>query len=284
MSSDRPAVISDLAELREWIRWQRREGGRVGLVPTMGALHAGHLSLVQAAKRDCDVVLTTIFVNPTQFAPHEDLARYPRDLERDCQRLATVDCDVVLVPSAEAMYPTGYQTRVDVGAVAKPWEGAVRPGHFQGVATVVLKLFNLAPADRAYFGQKDYQQTVVVRRMVADLNVPIEVVVCPTVREDDGLAMSSRNAYLTPQQRPAALSLWRSLCLAEELVASGERSCVKILGEMRQRMTDAGAEVQYAAALKPGTVDEVAQVTGPTVFAVAAQVGQTRLIDNAMIG
>ncbi|MEM6799015.1 MAG: pantoate--beta-alanine ligase [Planctomycetota bacterium] len=272
------------AEVRQAVLAHRAAGRQVGLVPTMGALHAGHLSLVQAARRDGDVVVATVFVNPTQFAPGEDLARYPRDLESDCGLLAGAGCDLVFAPSIDEMYPQGSEIFVEVGAAATPWEGAARPTHFRGVATVVLKLFNLAPADVAYFGQKDYQQTVVIRRMVADLNVPIEIQVCPIVREPDGLAMSSRNVFLASDQRPAAVSLSASLDLAAELHAGGERSVAVVTRAMRALMTDAGAEVQYVAALRPGTVDEVFELDAPAIFAVAAKVGQTRLIDNALIG
>lgn len=282
--------MTDGATLRAAVLRQRATGQGVGLVPTMGALHAGHLSLVEAARRDCDFVVVSVFVNPTQFAPGEDLERYPRNLDRDRALLAEVGCDVIFAPSARAIYPPGSETVVDVGSVAKPWEGAARPTHFRGVATVVLKLFHLAPADRAFFGQKDYQQTVVVRRMIEDLNVPIELVVCPIVREEDGLAMSSRNAYLSPAERRAAVGLSASLRLAERMAATGERSVEKITAAMLACIEEAAAEakvaceVQYTAALRPGTVEEVTTLAGPTVFAIAARVGETRLIDNAIIG
>ncbi|MEM6329580.1 MAG: pantoate--beta-alanine ligase [Planctomycetota bacterium] len=279
-----PVLIADGTQLREEVLQRRAAGQTVGLVPTMGALHAGHLSLVEAARRECDAVVVSVFVNPTQFGPGEDLDRYPRDLERDRRLLAEVGADVVFAPAAEAMYPPGSGTTVDAGPVAAAWEGADRPDHFRGVATIVLKLFNLAPAGRAYFGRKDYQQTVVVQQVVADLNVPIEVRVCPTVREPDGLAMSSRNAMLTQAQRPAALSLSRSLRLAGEMHAAGERDAGRVCAAMRRLMTDAGAHVQYAAALRPGGVEEVRTLDGGAVLVVAARVGQTRLIDNERIG
>jgi pantoate--beta-alanine ligase len=197
-------VIHDPAEMQRTVLALRRQGLRVGLVPTMGALHAGHISLVARGKQNCDRVVTTIFVNPTQFAPHEDFGKYPRTLPTDLELLAAADCDYVFAPTNEAMYPPGCSTFVDPPAVATPLEGVCRPGHFRGVATVVLKLFGIAPADCAFFGQKDFQQAAVIRQMVRDLNVPIEIEVCPIVREADGLAMSSRNRYLSPAERQQA--------------------------------------------------------------------------------
>ncbi len=274
----------------------------MGLVPTMGALHAGHLSLVERSCRECDFTVVSIFVNPTQFGPKEDLARYPRNLDADLKALAAYPVDLVFAPGVEEMYPqargssagacTSLQpqppgqprgtTSVDVGPLAERWEGACRPGHFRGVATVVLKLFNLVQPDVAYFGQKDYQQTVVVRRMVADLDVPVDVRVCPTVREADGLALSSRNVYLSPEERRRALGLSRGLRRAEELVRGGQRHAAAV----RQAVADAlagQAEVDYVAVVDPETLDEVRQIDGPTLVAIAAQVGATRLIDNTIV-
>lgn len=279
-----PRVLHDGGRLRETLLAQRAAGRSVGLVPTMGALHAGHASLVEAARRDSDTVVATVFVNPTQFAPGEDYDRYPRDLEADRQKLGEAGCDLVFAPSVEAMYPPGSDTTIDVGAAGRVFEGEFRPTHFRGVATVVLKLLNLAPADRVYFGQKDYQQTVVLRRMIADLNVPVEVVVCPTVREADGLAMSSRNAYLSEAEREQALSLSQGLRLAAELHAGGERDAAVVCEGLENLCSDAGASVQYVAALRPGTVEPVNTLDEPAVIAIAATVGQTRLIDNALIG
>ena len=204
-------VIQSPSQIRQAIVQLRREGRRVGLVPTMGALHEGHLSLVRIARQRAETVVATIFVNPTQFGPHEDLGKYPRSLDPDLQALSAAGCNLVFVPSASDMYPPGFSTYVDPPAVAQPLEGACRPGHFRGVTTVVLKLFNLIPADFACFGQKDYQQLIVIRRMVEDLALPIEIVACPTVREPDGLAMSSRNRYLSPAERQQALALSRAL-------------------------------------------------------------------------
>ena len=214
---NRPRVLKTIAETQSAIAQLRAAGKRVGLVPTMGALHAGHLSLVQRAKAECEVVVATIFVNPTQFAPHEDFGKYPRTWEADLDLLASAACDFVFAPRPEEMFPSDFSTYVEPPAVAAPLEGVCRPGHFRGVATVVLKLFQIVPVAAAYFGQKDFQQALVIERLTADLNLPIQIVVCPIVREPDGLAMSSRNRYLSPQQREQALGLSRSLRAAREL-------------------------------------------------------------------
>ena len=279
-----PLVLHEIDAARGWVRERQRAGERVGIVPTMGALHAGHLSLAEAARQGCDRVIATVFVNPTQFAPTEDFERYPRDLEADAKKLGGVGVDAIFAPSVATMYPAGATTSIDVGPVAAPFEGSIRPTHFAGVATVVAKLFLIAPADRAYFGQKDYQQTVVVRRMVEDLNLPIEVVVCSTVREADGLAMSSRNAYLSTDERRRALCLSRGLREAERLYAAGERDASTLRDAVRD-VIDAtqGVELQYVAVLREGTMDEVETLDAPAVIAIAARVGQTRLIDNVRL-
>lgn len=274
-------LIHFAAETRATVEAAKRAGETVGFVPTMGALHAGHLSLVEASLDACDRTVVSIFVNPTQFGPGEDLTRYPRELEKDLQLLEKLGCWLVFAPSTEEMYPEGSETLIDVGSVARTLEGAARPTHFAGVATVVLKLFQIVPADRAFFGQKDYQQTLVIKQLVHDLSVPIEITVCPTVREPDGLAMSSRNAYLSDQQRQQALSLSKALQLAERLVAEG----VTDVAELETRLTAHLAEypdveVDYLAFVEAGTVRPVQTVEGPTVLAVAARVGDTRLIDN----
>ncbi|HEX6963601.1 MAG TPA: pantoate--beta-alanine ligase [Lacipirellula sp.] len=279
------SVIPSGQEIRAAVLTARQNGETVGFVPTMGALHEGHLSLVDAANAECDRVVASIFVNPTQFGPNEDFAKYPRPLDRDLDLLRDRGCDWVFVPHAAEMYPAGFDTSIDVGAVAEPLEGAARPGHFRGVATVVHKLFQLVPADRAYFGRKDYQQTLVVRRMAADLNMPIEVRVCPIVRDVDGLALSSRNAYLSTEERRRALSLSGALRLAESAYAAGERSAETLRKQMLAHISAVGGvEVEYVAIVHDGTVEEIAIVDGPATIAIAARVGATRLIDNLQIG
>ncbi|HEV2972663.1 MAG TPA: pantoate--beta-alanine ligase [Pirellulales bacterium] len=268
---------------RQVLGW-RAAGESVGLVPTMGALHAGHISLVVRSAEECRRTVVTIFVNPTQFGPNEDFSRYPRQLENDLALLAPTGTDLVFAPTTEEMYPAGHATFVDVGGITRRWEGAIRPGHFRGVATIVLKLFNLAPADRAYFGQKDYQQSVVIRRMVADLNVPIEIRICPTIREPDGLALSSRNAYLSAADRRGALVLSRSLRLAADRVGQGEREARPIAADMRKMIeSEPCVGLDYATLVDPDTLEEVSHVAGTVVALVAARVGTTRLIDNEII-
>lgn len=278
-------IVTTIAEIRRAVIKAQRAGETVGFVPTMGALHEGHLSLVDASQARCDRTVVSIFVNPTQFGPTEDKDRYPRTLEKDCEMLAERGCWLVFAPTAAEVYPPSHETFVEVGAVAQPLEGEIRPGHFRGVATVVLKLFQMIPADLAFFGRKDYQQALVVEKMIADFNLSIELVVCPTVREANGLAMSSRNAYLNPAERQQAGTLWKSLQLAETLYKQGETSAAKISASMRECLNDAGiTQIDYIAFVKPGTVQSVETLTGPTVIALAARVGQARLIDNCTIG
>jgi pantoate--beta-alanine ligase len=263
----------------------RSDGVRVGLVPTMGALHEGHLSLVRAARERADIVVTTIFVNPTQFGPSEDLSRYPRTLDQDLKLLSAEGCNFVFLPTSSDMYPAGFSTYVDPPAVAEPLEGKCRPGHFRGVATIVLKLFNLIPADFACFGQKDFQQLLVIRHMVQDLSLPIEIVACPIVRESDGLAMSSRNRYLSPAEREQALALSRALNRAVDLVASGERNATMVVSQMQQVLATAGVtRIDYVTIADPETLAEKQVLDGPSVALIAAFVGKTRLIDNRMLG
>ncbi len=286
-------LITDHADLQQKITKLRQAGKTIGLVPTMGALHAGHLSLVEAARRECDVVITTIFVNPTQFASGEDLEKYPRTLKRDMNLLAQVSCgemlvaerhDFVFAPSVEQIYRPEHETYVAVGPIGSTFEGEIRPEHFRGVATVVLKLFNLVPADRAYFGQKDYQQTLVVQQMVADFNLPIKVVVCPIVREADGLAMSSRNVYLSPSERQSALALSQSLLLAENKYKAGEKDIAILREFLKNKLLKAGVtEIQYIAFLKSKTMTPVSEMAGEVVLCLAVKVGKTRLIDNWII-
>jgi pantoate--beta-alanine ligase len=277
-------VVRTQQELRASVAAARTMGKTIGLVPTMGALHAGHVSLVDASRAECGFTVVTIFVNPTQFAPHEDFNKYPRTLEADLAKLAGHGVDVVFAPEAAEVYRAGHATYVEMQGVAEPLEGQRRPGHFRGVATVVLKLFNMATPDVAFFGRKDYQQSLVIRRLVEDFDLPIEIRVCPIIREADGLAMSSRNAYLTAAQRAQSLVLSGSLRRAAELVESGERDARMILAAMRE-MFAAVPEVRldYLVLVDPDTLADVQTITGPTVAAIAAFVGATRLIDNQLL-
>jgi pantoate--beta-alanine ligase len=259
--------------------------GTVGLVPTMGYLHEGHLLLVRRARQECDHVIVSIFINPAQFGPQEDLSRYPRDLDRDLSLLEPLGTDLVWMPTAEIMYPPGYQTWVEVEAMAQPLEGAMRPGHFRGVTTVVAKLFNAVQPHKAYFGQKDAQQAAVIRQMTRDLSYPIEIVVCPIVREPDGLAMSSRNVYLDPEQRKAATVLYRSLSAAKESYEKGERDAEKIRGKMKEVLAgEPLAQVQYVSCADYDTLEELETVRGKTLLSMAVFLGKTRLIDNFVLG
>jgi len=273
-----------LTRIDEVRSWRRERAGTVGLVPTMGALHAGHLSLVDAARRENDRVVVSVFVNPTQFGPREDYARYPRDLRKDEALLERARADAVFAPSVEAMYPPRMETTVDVGSVAVPLEGERRPGHFRGVATVVLKLLGIATPDRAYFGEKDAQQLAIVRRLVADLDVPVEIRACPIVREPDGLALSSRNAYLSPAERRAAAVLFRALRAAEEAWRAGERHGHALEDAMKTTLQrEALARVDYAAVADPVSFRAVDVAEGPVRLLLAVYVGETRLIDNLLL-
>jgi len=274
-------VVIGLDELR---RARRRLDGEVGFVPTMGYLHEGHLSLVRRAREECRHIIVSIFVNPAQFGPGEDLSKYPRDVERDLTLLEPLSVDVVWTPTAGIMYPEGHQTWVDVAELAKPLEGAARPGHFRGVTTVVAKLFNAVQPDRAYFGQKDAQQAVVIRRMTLDLNFPIEVVVCPTVREEDGLAMSSRNKYLDGEERKAAPVLYQALSEAKAAFDKGERSAEALRQLMREVLAAQPlAQVQYVSCADQDTLDELQTVKGKALLSMAVFIGKTRLIDNFLL-
>lgn len=259
--------------------------GIVGLVPTMGYLHEGHLSLVRRAREECDHVAVSIFVNPTQFGPKEDLSRYPRDLDRDLRLIEPLGADLVWVPTTEIMYPPGYQTWVEVESITHPLEGAMRPGHFRGVTTVVAKLFNAVQPHKAYFGQKDAQQAAVIRQMTRDLSYHIEIVICSIVREPDGLAMSSRNVYLDPEQRKAATVLYRSLGAAKEAYENGERNAEKLRGKMKEVLAgEPLAQVQYVSCADYDTLEELETVTGKALLSMAVFVGKTRLIDNIVLG
>jgi len=274
-------VVRTIAEVRA-IR--RALPGTWGFVPTMGYLHEGHLSLVRRARAENDHVAVSIFVNPTQFGPHEDYNRYPRDLERDLRLLEPLGVDLVFAPSVEEMYPPGFQTWVIVEGVSRPLEGAARPGHFRGVATVVTKLFNIVQPDRAYFGQKDAQQAVVIRRMVQDLNIPVEIVVCPTVREPDGLAMSSRNTYLNPEERRAATVLFRALQAAKARYEQGERDAERLREAMREVIqAEPLARLDYVSVADPETLQELDRVEDRALLSLAVYIGKTRLIDNILL-
>ena len=270
--------VTHVADVRAW---RASLAGTVGLVPTMGCLHAGHVSLVQRARRDNDHVAVSLFVNPTQFGPGEDLSRYPRDLDRDRAQLEQAGCDLLFVPGVADMYPAGPGTLVDTGEVSRPLEGERRPGHFQGVATVVLKLLNIVQPQRAYFGQKDAQQLGVIRTMVRDLDVPVEIVGCPTVREADGLALSSRNSYLDPDDRRAAPVLHRALTAARRLWEQGERRGEALRETMRRVLADEPrARVDYVSVADPLTFRELDAMDGPALLSLAVFVGRARLIDN----
>ena len=258
--------------------------GTVGLVPTMGYLHEGHLSLIRRAKAECDHVAVSIFVNPTQFGANEDLSKYPRDLERDLSLIEPLGVDLVWNPTPEIMYPTGYQTWVEVEAMTRPLEGAMRPTHFKGVTTVVAKLFNAIQPNKAYFGQKDAQQVAVIRQMVWDLNFPLEVVVCPTMREADGLAMSSRNKYLEGEDRKAAIVLFQALNAAKEAYQGGERDAEMLRSRMKNVLEDEPrAQIQYVSCADYNTLEELEIVKGKALLSMAVLLGKTRLIDNFVL-
>jgi pantoate--beta-alanine ligase len=283
-STTRPQVITTRDDARSMIEAVRAEGKSVGLVPTMGALHAGHLSLVEAATEQCDFTVVSVFVNPTQFGAGEDFDHYPRDMDHDLDLLAEHGVDLVFAPETSEMYRTGHAAEVVVGSIAQPLEGRCRPGHFPGVATIVLKLFNTIPADVAYFGQKDFQQCLVVRRMVGDLDVPVEIRVCPIVRDNDGLALSSRNAYLSADERRQALTLSQSLQLAESLIAAGTCDASEIIRQMRELIQSAGdVRIDYVALADPETMEPVTMVNNTVVALVAVRIGSARLIDNALL-
>ena len=275
-------VVESLAELRAT---RKSLANHVGLVPTMGFLHEGHLSLVRRAKQECASVGVSIFINPAQFGPTEDLDTYPVDLEQDLDLLGAEKVDLVWTPTKAEMYGPGYQTWVEVEELSRYLEGEIREGHFRGVATVVTKLFNSFQPDRAYFGQKDAQQAIVIRRMVRDLNFPIEVIVCPTHREADGLAMSSRNSYLNPEERQAATVLYRALSAADELFNTGEREAERLRAEMESLLaTEPLARAEYASVADPETVEELHGPIEQALLSMAVFIGKTRLIDTMRVG
>jgi pantoate--beta-alanine ligase len=277
-------IIENISEMQQQADAWRREGKRIALVPTMGYLHAGHLTLMQKARSHADIVAMSVFVNPIQFGPGEDFERYPRDMERDIRLATEVGVDVVFSPPTEGMYPEGYQTHIEVTEVTRPLCGRSRPGHFQGVTTVVGKLLHIVKPHTAIFGEKDFQQLVAIRRMVKDLNMDTEILGHPIVREEDGLAMSSRNVYLDSEQRSDALRLSQSLREAQTLVQHGERNSAAILAQVRNTL-EAGKHIRidYAEICHPETLREVSQIESPTLLALAVFVGTTRLIDNCIL-
>jgi pantoate--beta-alanine ligase len=277
-------IIRTVEELRRWTRADRYETNTIGIVPTMGALHAGHASLIRAARNSCGCVVVSIFVNPTQFGPNEDYARYPRTFDADCEIAKAEGATLVFAPAVEEMYPPGAATFVEVEGLGNRLDGASRPGHFRGVATVVSKLLIATEADLAFFGQKDAAQVAVLRRMVTDLRLPAKIVVCPIVREADGLALSSRNAYLSASERTKVLALSRAIRYAEGLVAAGERRAGSLIAAARQIFaTEPDIRVDYVELVDWDTLLPVETATPGTLFAVAAWVGTTRLIDNTVI-
>jgi len=276
-------VVRTIADLRALLRPLKAEGKRIGFVPTMGFLHEGHGSLIRQSAARCDATIVSIFVNPTQFSPSEDLANYPRDLERDQNLCLEADASVLFLPEVAEIYPTGFQTHVEPGRLADPLCGRFRPGHFRGVATVVAKLFNMVQPDLAFFGQKDFQQTVVIRRMARDLNLPVDVVVVPTVREADGLALSSRNAYLDDEARRRALFLSQGLLTAKAAFDTGERDAAKLVAIARGPLTGIDS-LQYLELVDTQNLEAIqGQVDRSAALCVAAYVGNTRLIDNVLL-
>jgi pantoate--beta-alanine ligase len=274
-------ICTTIEETRRALWTAHDRGRRLGLVPTMGALHEGHLSLVRAARAQCESVAVSIFVNPTQFGPNEDFAEYPRSFERDCELLRKERVDLVFAPSVEEMYPPGVVSYVAVEGMSAKLCGRSRPGHFRGVTTVVAKLFHIVEPDVAFFGQKDAAQVAIIRRMVRDLNFPVEIVACPIIREPDGLAMSSRNAYLDAQQRGSALVLYRSLARVQELFGRGERDSTRLIAAaIAEFSAEPSVRWDYFEIVDPQTLDPLPQINRPALAAVAAFVGNTRLIDN----
>ncbi len=282
--SDLMRRIRTVNAMRTWSRRLQREGVTIGLVPTMGALHEGHRSLIRAARLACDAVAVSLFVNPLQFGPLEDFDRYPRSLAQDLRLCQAAGVDAVFLPRAQEMYPPDFETAVSVQRLTRRYEGLSRPGHFGGVTTVVTKLLNIVRPDKAFFGQKDYQQAVVVERLVKDLNLDTEIVMRPTVREPDGLAFSSRNQHLSPEERKAATVLHRALSDGRELIRAGERSVKKVEAAMTRLIwAEPLARLDYLAVADPITLDEVRSVRGRVVLLLAAWIGETRLIDNLTV-
>lgn len=277
-------VVDTIQDLRKILTDHRRNNRRVGFVPTMGAFHEGHLSLMRAARKQTDVVIVSIFVNPRQFSTGEDCDRYPRNLEKDVELAESVDVDIVFAPSLAEIYPKGFDTFMDQENLAHKLCGPHRPGHFSGVLTIVAKLLNIVQPNVSYFGQKDYQQFLILRRMVTDLNYQTDLKLLPTVREDDGLAMSSRNVYLGPKQRLEATFIYRALRQAEERINAGEASATKIIAHMKRTLSRIkGSKIDYAAVVNADSLEEVKEIKGKTLIAVAVRVGKARLIDNILL-
>lgn len=278
-------IISNIVKMRRFILKERKKHKTIGFVPTMGCLHQGHLSLIRQAKKDCDACIVSIFVNPIQFGPKEDYRIYPRDLERDSILAKSAGCDCIFYPQVKNMYPEKYLTYVNVADITDGLCGAGRPGHFKGAATVLAKLFNIVEPDIAYFGQKDYQQALVIQKMVKDLNMPLKIRVMPTVRESDGLAMSSRNAYLNARKRLEAAVLYRTLQKAKSEVLSGERDSRKIIREIKKEiMQEKSAKIEYIAVADAKTLEPLEYIKSKALLALAVWFGETRLIDNIVIG
>ena len=279
-----PTICRSFDRVTQCVRAWKSAGDRIAVVPTMGALHQGHLSLVRSACENADRVIVTIFVNPIQFGVVEDLERYPRTLDEDLNLLAPLGVDLVFAPDQAGVYPADFGTYIDPPPVARRLEGEMRPGHFRGVTTVVLKLLNMTQADDAWFGQKDFQQVAVVRQMVRDLNMPCEIQVAPTVRDADGLALSSRNRRLSPDERERALAINQSLRAAADSIREGERDSHAIMTGLNQSLIDGGvSEIEYAVIAHPDTLETMQRMTFPAVLLVAAKVGATRLIDNCLV-
>jgi pantoate--beta-alanine ligase len=277
-------VAKTIESVRHLVKAARSAGKKIGFVPTMGALHIGHISLIEAAKKKCDFVVVSIFVNPTQFGPKEDFKKYPRPIKADLKMCRKAGVDVVFAPTPDEMYPAENLTLVEVEKISELLCGKFRPGHFRGVATVCAKLFNIVTPDVAYFGQKDAQQAIVIKRMVADLNMPLKIVICPTVREANGLAMSSRNQYLTPQQKKDAAYIYKSLQKCRRMIKQGVRDTKKITVEMRKILKQIpSAKIQYVSIVDVETLQNIDKVAGKVLVAVAVKIGPTRLIDNILI-
>lgn len=277
-------VIRKISEIRSYLDEERKEGKTIGFVPTMGFFHQGHLSLMELARKENKVVVVSLFVNPTQFGKNEDYLIYPRDEERDCRQAEKIGVDCLFAPEVEEMYPEANLSWVEVEKLSEPLCGRFRPGHFRGVATVVTKLFNIIQPDVAYFGEKDYQQLLVIKRMVKDLNFPIRIVGCPTVREEDGLAMSSRNSYLTPEERRAASLIPQALRKTIQAFENGERDISKLVNLVKSSLASPLLNLEYVEVLHPETLEELSRIEREALFQLAVKVGKARLIDHIILG